>query len=92
MLWRRLRGRYTERMEDREKIQNKLDELNKGLKKPIWDESLGFVMMPAIDIKNNSITLDSGIAVKLFINTETGEVQTFWADNYMDKSSDGSKG
>lgn len=74
-------------MEDREKVQLKLKELNTGLNHPQWDESLGFVVMPAIsfqdDTKSYGIQMGSGIAVKLFINTETGETRVFWADKFM---------
>lgn len=78
---------YTKYVEDRSKIEDKLKQLNGGELKGKWDESDGFVMMPSVKIsqdkKTSSVAFDSGIALKLFVNTETGEVETFWAHKFM---------
>lgn len=77
---------YTTSMEDRQKIEAKITELNGG-SKGAWDEAVDFQMMPSIRFNKltNSYTIyaDTGISVKVFINTETGETKMYWADVFM---------
>lgn len=79
--------RYTGRMEDPRKVRRKIDELNRNSLPAAWDEVIGFLMLPNIelnsDAKNYGVNLSSGVSVKLFINTETGETRMFWADKFM---------
>jgi len=74
-------------VEDPEKIKAKIKELNGGKDSGPWDEASGFSIMPSIafdmQTKGYVITVDTGIMVKLFINTETGDTKTFWAPPFM---------
>lgn len=87
--------RKPKRLEDREKVLAVLNELNAGLPRPVWDESTGFLMMPSIKLnatnKRYDIMMDSGLSVKLFVNTETGEAKVYWADRFIKSESDGSR-
>lgn len=74
-------------MEDRDKIQAKIDELNNGLSAKPWDEVEGFSMLPKVLFDNSTkkyiIYADQGISLKIFINIESGETVTLWADKFL---------
>lgn len=83
MVWKFRRRGYTGRVEDEKKIQKILDSLNAGLSKPVWAASTGFHASTAItfingDVKQPIFNPAEGIPVKTFINTETGEIKTYW--------------
>lgn len=72
-------------MEDREKIFDKILELNNGADKGPWDEVRDFTMLPSVKSENGqyNITMDEGVAMKIFVNTETGDTKMYWADKFM---------
>jgi hypothetical protein len=83
MLWRWSRGRYTKRMEeDDKKIAGFLNQFNKGKKGP-WIAANGFNIWLNFAFGNasqsNTIKADEGVVVKVFINSNTGEIKSVLA-------------
>lgn len=67
-------------MEDPAKIEAILSQLNKGLKQPKWQVAEGFHTMLAIVPDSNgglNVNASQGVTVKLFLNSETGEVKSY---------------
>lgn len=66
--------------EDPKKIQKILDELNRDLPKPVWEDAIGYHSLTTITFSNGGINFDlsSGIIVKAFVNNDTGELRTYY--------------
>lgn len=83
MLWRKLRGRYTRRMEDPQKVQDKIIELNKNSKVGKWLAVEGYQALIDVRWKDGdeiTFNLDQGYTLKVFVNNVTGEVKMFAAE------------
>lgn len=75
-------------MEDPEKIKKILAELNKGLKTPVWIPSVGFHALMVVELVGNNVKVgnfkgNEGVPIKSFINTETGELRTYWVKHVI---------
>jgi hypothetical protein len=70
-------------VEDREKITNKIAKLNKRERGNPWDEVEGFNILPSITFDGgHPATANRGVAVKIFINKDTGETRIFPAEAF----------
>jgi len=76
-------------MENTVKVQKKVDELNGGPKGP-WIPGIGFHSFMSFEfgptLNNSNFKNDEGYAVKIFINTETGETRAFAATSFYDRT------
>jgi hypothetical protein len=70
-------------MQDPMKIKGVLEALNSanGLGKGKWVEAAGYHALLTMEVKNNLLTAvpGSAIGIKVFVNTETGELKTYLA-------------
>ena len=80
--------RYNKKMENVQKVQRIVNELNKGLPSRPWVAVPGFNVMTAISFHNGgaSPTFDAntGYPVKVFVNNLTGEVKTYSVYMFME--------
>ncbi len=87
MIWNWIKRRYTKRMEEDDvKIETKVAWLNHNYKPAKWDSVSGFVSMTSITIKEPNkldFDLNKGIPLKAFYNSETGEIKTFFAADFL---------
>lgn len=87
MICSRMHQRYNRRMEDPEKVAAKKAELNSSDDTKAWDDVVGFHIMSTLNLSTDgaggSVDPGTGVAVKAFINTTTGEVKLFWAKNFF---------
>lgn len=83
MLWPFTHRRYTDVMEDKDKVNDILKILNKGDIETIWAPVDGLSSLMRVDIKmeggkkSADFSLNSGVPVKAFLNTQTGEMKFF---------------
>ena len=82
MLWKRLRRRYTNKVENPYKVDARLKQLNKGLSNKPWVAIPGFNVMTGITFTPQGpyFNSTSGYPVKVFVNIVTGEVKTYSAE------------
>lgn len=82
MILKWIKRRYTKRMEDSEKVKKITDKLNKESKSTAWDDVTDHYMMPKVTYnaltKTYDVDMSSGVTVKFFVNTETGELRPYW--------------
>ena len=80
--------RYTNVMESVQKVQRKLNDLNKGITSRPWVAVPGFNVMTTITFNAGGISptfdANTGYPVKVFVNNLTGEVKTYSAYAFMD--------
>jgi len=71
-------------MENTEKIQEKLDELNADEEGAPWIEIQGYFSMLKTELNNSKATFhaNSGLVVKGFLNTRIGEIRIFPANAF----------
>ena len=70
-------------MQDPEKIKLVLDRLNsiEGPGKGKWTVAGGYHAVSALEVKSGGLSIlpDSATPLKLFMNSDTGEIRTYWA-------------
>ena len=78
--------------ENPQKVQDKVTELNKLTKGQEWIPAIGFHAMTVVEIAKAGqkpvFNPASGLIVRSFVNTTTGEIKSFAATLFLDEDDD----